>query len=172
MRPRSISEHWSTTEIPSSTYLSKTVSYAYLFTFQIINNALSSLTLCILSQVRVPIFFWLTIAINFGYAYQQWHENCNYSSSGSALLKPQRQIYPLQSTEWKSIISACMVMCLGQGADLQMAQLMPLPVTISCSSKSSLFLPFWCWLTWVVPDKIKEGHKTVARVCVFPTILR
>jgi len=28
-----------------------------------------------------------------------------------------------------------MVMCLGQGADLHMAQLMPLPLTISCSSK-------------------------------------
>jgi len=34
-----------------------------------------------------------------------------------------------------------MVMCLGQGADLNMAQLMPLPLTISCSSKSRLVLP-------------------------------
>jgi len=40
-----------------------------------------------------------------------------------------------------------MVMCLGQGADLHMAQLMPLPLTISCSSKSRLVLPFWCRLT-------------------------
>jgi len=37
-------------------------------------------------------------------------------------------------------------------ADLHMAQLMPLPLTISCSSKSRLvlpswFLPFWCRLT-------------------------
>jgi len=30
-----------------------------------------------------------------------------------------------------------MVMCLGQGADLRMAQLMPLPLSISCSSKCS-----------------------------------
>jgi len=57
-----------------------------------------------------------------------------------------------------------MVMCLGQGADLHMAQMMPLPLTISCSSKSRLVLPFSCWLTRVVPDKIEEGRKTV--VCV------
>jgi len=42
---------------------------------------------------------------------------------------------------------AGVVICLGQGADLQMAQLMPLSLTVSCSSKSRLVLPFWCWLT-------------------------
>jgi len=36
-----------------------------------------------------------------------------------------------------------MVICLGQDADLHMAQLMPLPLTISCSSKSRLVLPEW-----------------------------
>jgi len=34
-----------------------------------------------------------------------------------------------------------MVMCLGQGADLHMVQLMPLPLTISRSSESRLVLP-------------------------------
>jgi len=48
---------------------------------------------------------------------------------------------------------------------LHMAQLMPLPLTISCSSKSILVLPFWCQLTRVVPDKIQEGRRTV--VCLF-----
>ena len=46
-----------------------------------------------------------------------------------------------------------MVICLGQGADLHMAQLMSLPLTHSCFSKSCLVLAFWYWLTWVVPDK-------------------
>jgi len=36
---------------------------------------------------------------------------------------------------------AGMVICLGRGAHLRMAQLMPLPLTISCSSKSRLILP-------------------------------
>ena len=57
-------------------------------------------------------------------------------------------------------------LCLGQGANLHMAQLMPLPLTTSCSSKSRLVLPFWRWLSRVVPDKIQEGHKMVLCVCV------
>jgi len=56
--------------------------------------------------------------------------------------------------------------CLGQGADLHMAQLMLLQLTISCSNKSRLVLPSWCQLTRVVLDKIQEGHKTVECVCV------
>jgi len=34
-----------------------------------------------------------------------------------------------------------MVISLEQGADLHIAHLMPLPITISCSSKSRLALP-------------------------------
>jgi len=56
----------------------------------------------------------------------------------------------LLKTEWWD---AGMVMCLGQGADLYIAQLMPLPLTVSCSSKSRLVLPFWYWLTQVSPDE-------------------
>jgi len=39
------------------------------------------------------------------------------------------------------------------GADLYMAQLMPLPLTVYCFSKSYCFLPFCYRLTGVVPDK-------------------
>ena len=46
-----------------------------------------------------------------------------------------------------------MVICLERGADLHMAQLMPLPLTVSCFSKIQIGLPFWYWLTRVVPDK-------------------
>jgi len=35
---------------------------------------------------------------------------------------------------------ADMVICLEQGADLHMAQLMPLPVTVSCFSKIQIVL--------------------------------
>ena len=34
-----------------------------------------------------------------------------------------------------------------------MAQLMPLPLTVSCFSKIQMVLPFWYQLTWVDPDK-------------------
>jgi len=77
----------------------------------------------------------------------------------------RKGIWPVKTEWW----DAGVVMCPGQGADLHMAQLMPLPFTISCSRKSRLVLPFWCQLTQVVPEKIQEDHKMV--VCVFHHIL-
>jgi len=47
-----------------------------------------------------------------------------------------------------------MVICLEQGADLHMAQLMPLPHSVSFSSKIQIDLPFWYRLTWVVQDNV------------------
>ena len=47
---------------------------------------------------------------------------------------------------------AGVVMCLGQGADLHMTQLMPPPLTVSFSSKLN---PDWFYLpgfTFLVPD--------------------
>jgi len=55
-----------------------------------------------------------------------------------------------KKTEWWG---AGVVTCLERGADLHMAQLMPLPLTVSCFSKSRLVLPFWYQLIQVVPDK-------------------
>jgi len=46
-----------------------------------------------------------------------------------------------------------MVICLEQGADLHMAQLMPLPLTVSYFSKIQIGLPFWYRLNQVVLDK-------------------
>jgi len=40
-----------------------------------------------------------------------------------------------------------------QGADLHMAQLMPLPLTVSCFSKIQIGFTFRYRLTWVVPEK-------------------
>jgi len=68
-----------------------------------------------------------------------------------------------KKTEW---CDAGMVICLGRGADLLMAQLMLLPLTISCFSKSRLVLPFWYWLIRIVLDKVKGSHKTVVVVVV------
>ena len=46
-----------------------------------------------------------------------------------------------------------MVICLERGADLHMAQLMPLPLTVSCFSKIQFGLPFWYRPTRVVLEK-------------------
>ena len=54
-----------------------------------------------------------------------------------------------------------MVVCLEQGADLHMAQLMPLPHTVSCVSKIQI------GFTFLVPDHPgSPGKRAVKRVCV------
>ena len=56
---------------------------------------------------------------------------------------------------------AGMVVCLELGADLHMAQLMPLPLTVSCFSK----IQIGC--TFLVPAHPgSPGKKAVKRVCV------
>jgi len=66
-------------------------------------------------------------------------------------------------TEWWG---AGMVICLELGADLHMAQLTPLPLTISCFSKSRLVLPFWYRLTQVVLEKGPLNGCVCVCVCV------
>jgi len=53
------------------------------------------------------------------------------------------------------------VVCLEQGASLHMAQLMPLPLTVSCFSKIQI------GFTFLVPAHLgSPGKRAVKRVCV------
>jgi len=53
------------------------------------------------------------------------------------------------------------VICLERGADLHMAQLMPLPLTVSCFSKIGI------GFTFLVPAHLgSPGKRAVKRVCV------
>ena len=54
-----------------------------------------------------------------------------------------------------------MVICLERGADLHMAQLMPLPLTVSCSSKVQIGFTF---LVQAHPGS--PGKRAVKQVCV------
>jgi len=61
-------------------------------------------------------------------------------------------------------------MVVWDGVQTCIAQQMPLPLTISCSSKSRLVLtflvlPFWYLLTRVDPDIFQTSSKTVVCVC-------
>jgi len=54
-----------------------------------------------------------------------------------------------------------MVVCLERGADLHVVQLMPLPLTVSCSSKIQT------GFTFLVPAyPTSPGQRAVKRVCV------
>jgi len=63
-----------------------------------------------------------------------------------------------KKTEWWD---AGVVICLELGADLHLAQLMQLPLTVSCFSKIQIGSTFWYRLTWVVPEK-----RAVKWICV------
>ena len=61
-------------------------------------------------------------------------------------------------TEWWGV---GMVVCLERGADLHMAQLMPLPLTVSCFSKIQI------GFTFLVPARLGSPvKKAIKRVCV------
>ena len=54
-----------------------------------------------------------------------------------------------------------MVICLERGADFHMAQLMPLPLTVSCFSKIHIGFTFL-----VLDDPGSPRQRAVKRVCV------
>ena len=59
-----------------------------------------------------------------------------------------------------------MVIYLEQGADLHMAQLMPLPLTVSCSSKIQI------GSTFLVPAHLGSPRKRAVKwVCVCDTVI-
>ena len=115
--------------------------------------------------------FWLTVWLTAVIALIQWrcrissYFPCsNYSFSALTLLVGWQEGHPA----CKKWVVGCWRGYLGWGADLHMSQQMPLPLTISCSSKSrlvlpSLFLPF----TRVVPNEFQKSSKWLC-VCVFP----
>jgi len=61
----------------------------------------------------------------------------------------------------KKVVGCWHGICLEQGADLHMAQLMPLPLTVSCSSKIQIDF------TFLVPAHLgSPGKRAVKRECV------
>jgi len=82
-----------------------------------------------------------------------------YAFSSSTLLVGRQEGHPAcKKTEWWG---AGVVVSLERGADLHMAQLMPLLLTMSCFSKIQIGFTF---LVPAVPDS--RGKRAVKRVCV------
>ena len=73
-------------------------------------------------------------------------------------LGDRKGIRPVKKTQWWG---TGVVSCLEQSADLHTAQLMPLPLAVSCFSKIKTGFTFWYRLTRVVSDK-----RAVKLVCV------
>ena len=76
--------------------------------------------------------------------WQKWHSDCK--------------------TEWWG---ASIVICLERCADLHMAQLMPLPFTVSCFSKIQI------GFTFLVPTHLGSPvQRAIKRVCVYQCLCR
>jgi len=86
------------------------------------------------------------------------------SFSALTLLVGRQEGHPAcKKTEWWGV---GMVICLEQGADLHMFQLMPLPLTVSCFSKIQIGFSF------LVPAHLSgPGERAVKRVCVCVCVL-
>jgi len=84
--------------------------------------------------------------------------------SALTLLVGQQEGHPAcKKLEWWG---AGVVICLQRGADLHMAQLMPLPLTVSCFSKIEI------GLTFLVPAHPgSPGKRGVKQVCVCSLII-
>ena len=91
---------------------------------------------------------------------------CSGSCAFSALtlLVGRQEGHPAcKKTEWWG---AGVVICLERGADLHMAQLVPLPLTVSCFSKIQI------GFTFLVPAHTgNPGQRAVKRVCVCVLVL-
>ena len=79
--------------------------------------------------------------------------------SALTLLVGRQEGHPAcKKTEW---CSTGMVICLERGADLHMAQLMPMPLTVSCFSKIQI------GFTFLVPAHLGSPGKGPLNGCVF-----
>ena len=101
------------------------------------------------------------------------HFPTNYKKYKSVCNKVRNETRNLQREEQRQVACQCkenpkvfwwgtgVVVCLEQGASLHMAQLMPLPLTVSCFSK--IQIGFTC----LVPAHLgSPGKRAVKRVCV------
>jgi len=84
--------------------------------------------------------------------------HCVYPFSAMMLLVGRQEGHPAcKKTEWWG---AGMVICLERDADMHTAQLMPLPLTVSCFSKIQI------GFTFLVPAHPgSPGKRTVKWVC-------
>ena len=84
--------------------------------------------------------------------------NDYYAFSALMLLVGRQERHPACK---KQLWGAGVVVCLEQGADVHMAQLMPLPLTVSCFSKIHIGVTFLVQAYLGSP-----GKRAVKRVCV------
>jgi len=94
-----------------------------------------------------------------------YYDELYVAFSALTLLVGRQEGHPAcKKTEWWG---AGVVVCPEQGADLHMAQLMPLPLTVSCFSKIQI------GFTFLVPANLgSPGKRAIKRVCVCVCVMK
>ena len=108
---------------------------------------------------------YLVVILVFSWNWFIWFFSLfNIAFSALTLLVGQQEVHTAcKKTEWWG---AGVVICLERCVDLHMAQLMPLPLTVSCSSKIQI------GFTFLVPAHLcSPGQRAVKRVCVVYLII-
>ena len=106
------------------------VTYFFVLSFLLVD--------CHLPICHLPILLFTFSALTLLFGRQEGHPACKKLSSGGAGV----------------------VICLEQGADLHMAQLLPLPLTVSCFSKIQI------GFTFLVPAHLGSPGKGPLNGCV------
>jgi len=101
---------------------------------------------------------WQLICLFFVYFIHQSTSRKTPSVLWRCWLGGRKGIRPVKKQLWGA---AGMVICLEWGADLHLAQLMPLPLTVSCFSKIQI-----CSTFLVPADLGSPWKRAVKRVCV------
>ena len=116
------------------------------------NKAQKTLTVTLKRRVKQ------ILSTNNGIAFKLHLDECPIAFSALTMLVGRQEGHPACKNEWWG---TGMVICLERDADLHMAQLMPLPLTVSCFSKIQIGFTFL-----VAAHPGSPGKRAVERVCV------
>ena len=111
-----------------------------------------ALVVCLVNNIQSVFFAFASrcVWINIFYFYAVFIRFTGTGISALTLLVRWQEGHPACK---KLLWGAGVVICLERGADLHMAQLMPLPLTVSCFSKIQIGFTFLVPAHPIVPDK-------------------
>ena len=115
---------------------------------------------CSFKNKFVVLFIYYNFRHTFvHYSFVHYFRSLHFAFSALTLLIGRQQGHPAcKKTVWWG---AGMVICLERGADLHMAQLMSLPLTVSCFSKIQIGFTFL-----VLAHPSSPGQRAIKRMCV------
>ena len=115
------------------------ISKSYVYTIVLLSTALAGDVMRSVVYVRLSVSTFLNqLTFDLDFCVCLWVTLSVPSVLWRCWLGGRKGIRPVKTEWW----GAGVVICLERGADLHMAQLMPLPLTVSCFSKTQIGISF------------------------------